>query len=312
MSIAHILPFSKKEGTMKQSKRAIVIFMAPAVILFMIVYFYPVIRTTLMSFFNVQSVSSTVDTWSFAGLQNYFKLFNTQLYITSLKNIGKIWVFSGIATLGIALLLAMILTQGLKMQKFFRAVIYMPNVIAAVAVGYMWLLYVFNNRFGMLKGLFTSLGWESMANFQWLSGENMFLAMNIAYCFSNAGYFMLMYIAAIEKISPDYYESATLDGANVFQRFFFITLPLIKGVLGTSLVLYTTKTIGFFALAQVFSNVSTYTPMLYTYQTLFGSEISAESSNAGVAAASALVMTLLATVASQVLKSAVKDENYEV
>ena len=56
---------------------------------------------------------------------------------------------------------------------------------------------------------------------------------------------MLMYIAAIEKISPDYYEAATIEGANVFDKFFHITLPLIKGVLGTSLVLWTTKTMGF-------------------------------------------------------------------
>ena len=167
----------------------------------------------------------------------------------------------------------------------------MPNVIAAVAVGYMWLLYVYNAKFGLLHSLFTALGWKSMANFQWLGTDHMFLSMCIAYVFSNVGYFMLMYIAAIEKISPDYYEAATIEGANIFDKFFHITLPLIKGVLGTSLVLWTTKTMGFFALAQVFGGVSTYTPMMYTYQTLFGSEISADSMNTGVAAAAACIMS---------------------
>ena len=267
--------------------------MGPAMLLFCLIFIYPVSRTAIMSFFSVKSVTSAVSTWSWAGLDNYIKLFHTPLFITSVKNIGKIWLYCGIACLGLAIVLAIILTSGLRGQKFFRAIIYMPNVIAAVAVGYMWLLYVYNAKFGLFHSFFTALGWESMANFQWLGTDHMFLSMCIAYVFSNVGYFMLMYIAAIEKISPDYYEAATIEGANVFDKFFHITLPLIKGVLGTSLVLWTTKTMGFFALAQVFGGVSTYTPMMYTYQTLFGSEISADSMNTGVAAAAACIMTML-------------------
>lgn len=188
----------------------------------------------------------------------------------------------------------------------------MPNVIAAVAVGYMWLLYVYNAKFGLLHSLFTALGWKSMANFQWLGTDHMFLSMCIAYVFSNVGYFMLMYIAAIEKISPDYYEAATIEGANIFDKFFHITLPLIKGVLGTSLVLWTTKTMGFFALAQVFGGVSTYTPMMYTYQTLFGSEISADSMNTGVAAAAACIMTIVVVAVSTISRKSIKDDGYEL
>lgn len=297
---------------MKQSKRSIFIFMAPALFLFAMMFVYPVVRTAMMSFFNVKSVTSTMDTWTWAGFGNYLKLFNTPLFITSVKNICKIFVTSGIACLGLALLLAIILTQNLVGQRFFRAIIYMPNVIAAVAVGYMWLLYVFNARFGMLTTLFTTLGMEDMAKFQWLSAENMFLSMSIAYCFSNAGYFMMTYIAGIEKIPADYYEAATIDGANVFQKFFGITLPLIKGVLGTSLVLWTSKTMGFFALAQVFGGVSTYTPMMYAYETLFGSEISADSMNTGVAAAAACIMTTVVVIVSTISRNTVKDDGYEL
>lgn len=297
---------------MKQSKRSIFIFMAPALFLFAMMFIYPVVRTAMMSFFNVKSVTSPIDTWTWAGFNNYIRLFNTPLFMTSVKNICKIFITSGIACLGLALLLAIILTQNLVGQRFFRAIIYMPNVIAAVAVGYMWLLYVFNPRFGMLTTLFTNLGWEEMAKFQWLSSENMFLSMSIAYCFSNAGYFMMTYIAGIEKIPQDYYEAATIDGANVFQKFFKITLPLIKGVLGTSLVLWTSKTMGFFALAQVFGGVSTYTPMMYAYETLFGSEISADSVNTGVAAAAACIMTTVVVIVSTISRKTVKDDGYEL
>lgn len=298
---------------MKLSKRAIFIFMAPAVFLFVVVFVYPVVRTVLMSFFEVKTISSPISSWTWAGIANYIKLFNTQLFVMSMKTFAKLWIYCGIATLGLALILAVILTQGVRFQKFFRTIIYMPNVIAAVAIGYMWLLGVFNNRFGILKTFFTAIGWETMAQFQWLSGDHIFLAMCIAYVFSNTGYFMLMYIAAIEKISPDYYEAAAIAGANVFQQFFRITLPLIKGVFGTSFVLWTTKTMGFFALSQVFSAATTVTPMFYTYQTLFGSaDLGADSVNAGVAAGAAVTMMVVVMFISLCSRKLIKDEGYEL
>lgn len=298
---------------MKLTKRSLIILMAPAVLLFFVVFVYPVVRTVLMSFFNVQTISSPVASWTFAGIANYVKLFNTRLFLMSMQAFAKLWIYCGIATLGLALILAVILTQGVRFQKFFRTIIYMPNVIAAVAIGYMWLLCVFNNRFGILKQLFEAIGWEKMAQFQWLSGENIFLAMSIAFVFANTGYFMLMYIAAIEKISPDYYEAAAIAGADVFQQFFRITLPLIKGVFGTSFVLWTTKCMGFFALSQVFSAASTVTPMFYTYQTLFGTaDIGADSVNAGVAAGAAVVMTVVVMIISLVSRNVIKDEGYEL
>ena len=124
--------------------------MGPAMLLFCLIFIYPVSRTAIMSLFSVKSVTSAVSTWSWAGLDNYIKLFHTPLFITSVINIGKIWLYCGIACLGLAIVLAIILTSGLRGQKFFRAIIYMPNVIAAVAVGYMWLLYVYNAKFGLL------------------------------------------------------------------------------------------------------------------------------------------------------------------
>ena len=123
---------------------------------------------------------------------------------------------------------------------------------------------------------------------------------------------MMMYIAGIEKIPADYYEASRIEGANVFQQFWKITLPLIKGVFGTSAVLWTTRTMGFFALSQVFKGVSTYTPMLFTYETLFGTDVASEAVNAGVAAASAVLMTVLVVIISGFINRLIKDENYEL
>lgn len=298
---------------MKQSKGTIAVFLAPAIILFAIVFIYPVVRTVGMSFNEVGNITADSSTWSWTGISNYVDLMNTRLFRISMVNFLKIWIFTGIATLVLALLLATILTSGIIGQKFFRAVIYMPNVISGVAVGYMWLLYVFNADYGLLHSLFLKLGWEAAANFQWLSvGGNVFLAMCIAYVFSSVGYYMLMYISGIEKISKDYYESATLDGANGFQKFMNITLPLLKGVIGTSITLWTSRVMGFFALSQIFNSTETTVPMKYVYQLLFGSSDEVTELKVGKAAAAAVVMTVTVTIISMVIKRVIKDENYEI
>ena len=298
---------------MKQSKGTIAVFMAPAVILFAIAFVYPVVRTFSMSFHEVANITADSATWKWNSINNYVDLLNTRLFRISMLNFVKLWIFTGIATLALAMLLAVVLTSGIVGQKFFRAVIYMPNVISGVAIGYMWLLYVFNADYGLLHSLFSALGWEKAANIQWLGvGGNVFLSMCIAYVFSGVGYYMLMYISGIEKISKDYYESATLDGANALQKFLHITLPLLKGVVGTSVTLWTSRVMGFFALSQIFTATETTVPMKYVYNLLFGSSDEVTELKVGKAAAAAVVMTVTVTIISIIIKRSIKDENYEI
>lgn len=297
---------------MKINNKSILIFIGPSALFILIVFLYPVVKTTLMSFFEVRSINSPVSTWTFTGLKNYFQLFNTRLFIVSLINIGKIWLICGIVTFVLSMLFSVILTSGIKGQKFFRAFIYMPNIIAAVAVGYMWLLYVFNPQFGLMTTFFKLLHIEKLANFNWLSTDHIFTAMCIAYVFSNVGYYMLMYIAGIEKIPGDFYEAATIEGANGLVKFFKITMPLLVPVLSSSLVLWTSRVMGFFALSQVFTSTSTYTPLVFTYDMLFGTEISAGNISTGVAAAAALVMTLIVLVLSSLSRRFIRTEQYDM
>jgi multiple sugar transport system permease protein len=261
-----------------------------------------------MSFFAVENIISPMNTWKFAGFKNYMSLLHAPVFLKSMANIFKLWFFSGIVTIFLSFLFSIAFTTDLRFKQFFRTIVYMPNVIAAVAVGYMWLLYVYNSKFGMLTTFFKSVGWQSMAQFQWLDGDHIFLSMSIAYIYGNVGYYMMIYIAGIEKIPMDFYEAARIEGANVFVQFFKITLPLIKGVFSTSAVLWTTRTMGFFALSQVFSSVRTYTPMLFTYETLFGTELSQQGMNAGIAASSAVFMTVVVVIVSTLMGKLMKED----
>jgi len=291
-------------------KKSKLIFLVPATLSMMVIFLYPVVITSVMSLFDLKTVGTPLRLWEFAGILNYVNLFDSKLFITSLVNIGKIWFICGFFTIVIALLLSLILTSDIVGKKFFRAVIYMPNIVAEIAVGYMWLLYVYNSKFGLMKTIFEFLRIPGMADYQWLSTNHIFTSMSIAYIFGSVGFYMLMYIAGIEKIPHDFYSAAKIEGASEIQCFFKITIPLIRNVISTSVVLWTTKTMGFFALSQVFGGLKTYTPMLFTYEALFGSEISTESVSAGLAASSAVVLTLIVVLVASIIKKITKSEEF--
>lgn len=215
---------------MKKNKTMIFLFILPTVLCLLFMYVYPVVRTVIMSFFKVESLTASTSTWSFYGLQNYFKILRNAGFISSIKNMVMIWLVGGIITMCLSMLMAVILTSGIRGAKFFKAAIYMPNIISAVALATMWIQYVFNYDYGLLNQIVKAFGGE---NVRWLGTDLIFWAMMIAFIFGSVGYYMLIFISGIEGIPQDLYEAATIDGANIFDRFFQITLPLLKGVIRT-------------------------------------------------------------------------------
>ena len=136
---------------MKKNKTMIVVFLTPAVLLFLGIFLYPIIRTVIMSFFKIDGVTDSMDLWKFVGFGNYTKLMSTSLFKTSFFNLFRIWLIGGLVVMSLSLLFAVILTSGIRGKKFFRAIIYMPNIVSAVALATMWLQYVYSPRYGLLK-----------------------------------------------------------------------------------------------------------------------------------------------------------------
>jgi len=274
-----------------------VAFLGPAVLAYVGIFLYPTLRTTVMSFFTVGSITDAMGKWTFAGLGNYADLFASTLFMRSVSNLGGIWLFGGLIVFAFAMLFAVILTSGVRFKSFWRAVIYLPNVISAVAMGTMWMQYVYSSRYGLLKGLFSSLGLERLAAIPWTSPDYIFGALLVAYCFGMVGYFMLIFMAGIEKIPADFYEAATIDGASRAAQFWKITVPLLKGVLRTSLVLWTISTVGFFVWSMIFSPLNpepgTVTPMVYMYQMVFGANMVVTDRNVGAGAAVGVILSLM-------------------
>ena len=227
-----------------------------------------------MSFFKIDGVTDAFSKWQFVGLENYQKLLGTTLFRISMGNLFRIWALGGILVLGLSLLFAVLLTSGIRGKSFFRAMIYLPNIVSAVALATMWLQYVYSPKFGLLKSFFTMIHLDKLAKIQWLSNDHKFMALLIAYCFGMVGYHMLIFASGIERISGDYFEAATLDGANRIQQFRYITLPLLKGMFHTNITMWSVSSVGFFVWSQLFSSVTadtqTITPMVYMYMQIFG------------------------------------------
>ena len=300
---------------MKKNKGMIVLFLTPAVLFFLVVFVYPITRTALMSFFHIEGVTDAMGLWTFTGIENYKTLLTTSLFRTAMGNLGKIWLFGGIIVMSLSLLFGVIITSGIRFKKFYRAVIYLPNIVSAVALATMWLQYVYNPQYGLFKSFFSSIGLDALANIPWTDGDHKFTALLIAYCFGMVGYHMLIWTSGIERISPDYYEAALIDGANKIHQFRHITLPLLKGVFKTNITMWSVSCVGFFVWSQLFSTVtaetSTITPMVYMYMQMFGAGNTMTERNAGLAAAIGVVLSLCVVVVFTLCNKLLKDDDLE-
>ncbi len=301
---------------MQKHRKMIAGFVLPALIIFIVIYVYPTFRTLLMSFFKIEAITDDFMHWQFVAFENYSTLFRTPLFVASMWNIFKIWVLGGSVVMGLSLLFASILcTEGFLGKKFFRAVIYLPNIVSAVALATMWLQYVFSPSFGLFKAIGQTFHWKWLANFNWLHPDHKFLALLIAYCFGMVGYHMLIWISGIDRIDSGYFEAATIDGASKPKQFFHITLPLLKGVARTNLTMWSITTVGFFIWSQLFSTVtadtSTITPMYYMYIQLFGSGNSVTERNAGRAAAIGVLLSVCVLIVFTILNRSLRDDDLE-
>ena len=296
---------------MKKNKTMIALFIAPTVISLLVMYLYPVTRTVIMSFFDVDSVTAGLSEWSFNGLANYTKIFHTASFIASMKNMLVIWLVGGIISLFLSMVMAVVLTSGIRGAKFFKATIYMPNIISAVALATMWVQYIFNYDYGLLNQIAQLLGGDKV---RWLGSDMIFWAMMAAFIFGSVGYYMLIFISGIEGIPADIYEAATIDGANVVTKLTKITLPLLKGVIRTTITFWSINATTFFLWTKMFSPINTedttIVPVVYLYDTVFGGK-GVVDRDAGAGAAVGVVLTLIIIAVYAITNVLLKDSDLE-
>lgn len=237
----------------KQERNMLLKFVLPVVAVFLIFFVYPSLRTIYMSFYKMGSLAMDPAEWEFAGFSNYMDMFKNPLFVKSWVNVLKIAVIGGAAVFVIALFFAVTLSAKFKGSKVMRAIVYLPNIITPVAMVTMWNQYIYNNEYGLFHELFSFLHLDMLADIPWTSSEWAFRSMMIAFCFGSVGYYMIIYLSAMEKIPADYYDYAALEGASKFYMFRRITMPLLRDTTRTAVTFWMMGAINFFLWSRVFN-----------------------------------------------------------
>lgn len=221
----------------------------PAVILTLMFTIWPTAQALYLSFTNATSLGLNN---KFVGLDNYIYMFHDKSFIQALINTAKLMAVVPVITIFCSLVLAFVLNQcKLKEMVLYRTLFYFPNIVSLTVVGIIW-SFVFHPNVGIINKILGAVGLESLQR-SWL-GDSKTALWCIAFTllWQAAGYYMVMHIAAMDGISPEIYESATLDGASAWRKLISITMPLMKDIIGITFVLALSGTINLsFVLSQV-------------------------------------------------------------
>ncbi|MDZ4769354.1 MAG: sugar ABC transporter permease [Chloroflexota bacterium] len=204
------------------------ILVAPALIVFSIFVVYPLINTVQLSFYQYGLTDPDV---RFVNFDNYIRLFQDAIFWRALRNNGIILIFSVVIQVGIGVVLAAVLSRGIRWGKtFFRTLHFAPVVMSAVAVGVLWQL-IYDPGIGIINFLLRTVGVRPPVQ-GWLGDPNIVMFSIIAAaCWQYTGYVMTIVLAGMESVPAELYEASGLDGANEVQNFFYITLPMSRNVI---------------------------------------------------------------------------------
>lgn len=243
----------KRQNRQKKAQPLPILFICisvlPAVILTLMFTIWPTVQALYLSFTNATSLGLNN---KFVWLDNYIYMFHDKSFIQALKNTAKLMAVVPVITIFCSLVLAFVLNQcKLKERVLYRTIFYFPNIVSLTVVGIIW-SFVFHPNVGIINKILGAVGLESLQR-SWL-GDSKTALWCIAFTllWQAAGYYMVMHIAAMDGISPEIYESATLDGASAWRKLISITMPLMKDIIGITFVLALSGTINLsFVLSQV-------------------------------------------------------------
>lgn len=197
-------------------------FILPNLIGFFVFTFIPIIFSLLLSFCEWDSGNPI----KFVGLKNFITMFtNDSSFWISLKNTLYYTVVTVPVTMAISLFLAILMNKKLKGRVFFRSVLFFPYVASLVAVAVVWMA-LFNPDRGPVNGILMALGIANPP--RWAASTRWAMPTIIGLTvWKGMGYYMIVYLAALQGVSGDLYEAASLDGANKWQQFLNITWPSV-------------------------------------------------------------------------------------
>lgn len=282
---------------MKKQGKVAALFLLPYLLVFLVFRFGPSVAGLFVGFMKW----NIVGTASFAGLSNFTKLFHDPIFYTSLKNTLVFLLMTLPPLVIFSLLLAVLLNQKLRFRNAVRTISIIPYVLIPAVVGIIW-NWLYDNNFGILNYYLKLIG---LSPVEWLTNEKYALfSVAIVTVWSFLGYNMILYLAGLQDISKDLYEASEIDGANKYQTFLKITLPLLKPITSMVITLTLINTIQVFDQIFVMTNggpgTATLTLVQYLYGTAFQNYNLGYGSALGIAILAILVV--MVQIQSKLLK----------
>lgn len=227
----------------------VILFLLPAIILFGGVLIAPIVMSGYYSFFDWHLVKGNQ---GFVGFENYKELFTSESigFMKALGNSLLLAALSVFVQLPLALGLALLLGRGIKGEKFFLSVFFLPVLISTVVIGQLW-LKIYNPNYGLLNVALIKLGLEQFTDFTWLTKGTAIWAVFIPTLWQFVGYHMLLMYAGVKSVPTDYREAAKLDGATEGQVNRFIVIPYIKGIIKVSVIFAVTGSLKSYDMIKV-------------------------------------------------------------
>lgn len=253
-----------------RDRKAILIFILPAAIIFLAMIIIPIIMSGYYSTLKWDGIGKGV----FIGLGNYQDLLinNTDGFWLSVGNSVILALMSVFIQLPIALFIALLLASGVKGEGFFRTIYFIPVIISTVVIGQLW-MKIYHPDYGVLNTILRDMGLGSLAK-TWLGDKKTALmAVLIPSIWQYIGYHMLLMYAAIKSVSKDVIEAAKIDGASSTRVAFSIIIPLIKPILEVCVVFAIIGSLKSFDLIYVLTNGgplhATDVPSITMFNTIF-------------------------------------------
>ncbi|MFD0696111.1 carbohydrate ABC transporter permease [Paenibacillus sp. GCM10027628] len=210
----------------------ITIGLIPALVLYLLFVIVPIFWSAYYGFFDWKGIGAA----KFIGFDNYVEVLKDPIFWKAFKNNMLVVAASVFGQVPIAMILALLLMRSTLFQRMVRASVFMPMVLSSVVVGIIW-GYIYHPQIGILNFLLDGIGLESWKK-AWLSDPKVSMyALMVPIIWNYIGPYMIMFIAALQNISPEIEDAAQLDGVGPIRKLFAVTLPMIWDTVKVAIVL---------------------------------------------------------------------------
>ncbi|WP_113674731.1 carbohydrate ABC transporter permease [Vallitalea guaymasensis] len=292
----------------KQKAKMGYIFIIPSIVLVLVFIVYPVINTINMSLYDLR-IQTLAEGKKFVGFDNYIKLFSDKTFIESLKFTLMFTVVAVTLETLIGMIFALIMNKAIPGQGIIRTAVLVPWAIPTIVSGLMW-QFMYSDQYGIINLILSKL--HLIQDYiPWLIEKNTaIIAVIIADVWKTTPYMSLLILSGLQTVPESLYEAASLDGANKVQRFFRITLPIIKPVVVVAILFRVLATFRIYDLVVALTSGGpadgTQSLSLYTIKTYFN------FGNLGYGATLAVVTFIISLLISFLFMDALKTKMEKV